>query len=145
MLRWAAFLIICGILDVYAFQAFRTAVRNNWVLILYWAITLLVVGNFVYSYYNFNRNTGFSHANAYAAGFFIAVLVPKIVLLLFMFGEDIFRIPQAAYRYFTEGNLAQGNYFPARRQFVSQIALGLAAIPLASIIYGIYKGRYNFK
>src|SRR5690606_32320905 len=49
------------------------------------------------------------------------------------------------YRYFTEGTSAKGNYFPARRQFISKIALGLAAIPLASIIYGIYKGRYNFK
>src|SRR5690606_13572005 len=39
----------------------------------------------------------------------------------------------------------QGNYFPARRQFISKIALGLAAIPFASIIYGIYKGRYNYK
>ena len=54
-------------------------------------------------------------------------------------------MPQAVYRYFTEGNSAKGNYFASRRQFVSQIALGLAAIPLASVLYGIYKGRYNYK
>ncbi|WP_100610178.1 metallophosphoesterase [Confluentibacter lentus] len=145
MLRWTIFLIVFGILDFYAFQAFRTFTKNNWILAIYWLFTLLVVGNFVYSYYGFNRSNGFSHANAYAVGFFIAILVPKIVLLLVMFGEDIFRIPHAIYRYFTEGNSAQGNYFPARREFISKIALGLAAIPFASIIYGIYKGRYNFK
>ncbi|PKQ44341.1 metallophosphoesterase [Confluentibacter flavum] len=145
MLRWTIFLIIFGILDFYAFQAFRTLSKNNWLLAIYWIITLLVVGNFVYSYYGFNRSDGFSHANAYAVGFFIAILIPKMVLLLVMFGEDIFRVPQAVYRYFTEGNSAQGHYFPPRREFISKIALGLAAIPFASIIYGIYKGRYNFK
>src|SRR5690606_453689 len=42
-------------------------------------------------------------------------------------------------------NSANAKYFPSRRQFVSKVALGLAAIPFASILYGIYKGRYNFK
>ena len=62
-----------------------------------------------------------------------------------MFGEDIFRLPQACYKYFTEGNAAEGNYLPSRRLFVSQIALGLAAIPFASFLYGMVKGKYNFK
>jgi uncharacterized protein len=145
MLRWIIFLVIFLIFDFYAFQSFKTLFKNNWILAIYWLVTLLVMGNFVYSYYGFNRNNGFSHANAYAAGFFIAILVPKMVLLLVMFGEDIFRVPQAVYSYFTQGNSAKGNHFPARRQFVSKIALGLAAIPFASIIYGIYKGRYNYK
>jgi len=34
---------------------------------------------------------------------------------------------------------------PSRRKFVSQIALGLASIPLTSLLYGMYKGRYNYK
>lgn len=145
MLRWTVFLIVLGIFDIYAFQALKTAVRSHWILALYWIITLLVVGNFVYSYYAFNRSNGFSHSNAYAAGFLIAIVVPKMILLLFMIGEDVFRLPQAIYRYFTIDRSLQGNYFPARREFISKIALGLAAIPLASIIYGIYKGRYNYK
>jgi predicted MPP superfamily phosphohydrolase len=68
-----------------------------------------------------------------------------MILLAIMIGEDIFRVPQAIYRYFIEGDSAKGNYFASRRQFISNIALGIAAIPLASIIYGIYKGKYNFK
>ena len=145
MLRWTIFIVVFGIFDFYAFQAFKTVTKNNWFLGMYWLITLLVVGNFVYSYYGFNRNNGFTHANAYAVGFFIAIIVPKLVLILVMVGEDIFRVPQAIYRYFTTGKSLEGNYFPSRRKFISKIALGLAAIPFASIIYGIYKGRYNFK
>ena len=145
MLRWIIFLVIYGVLDLYAFQAIKTVLKNNWIHILYWIISFLVIGNFVFNYYGFNRRDGFSNAHAYAFGFFIAILVPKMVLLLGVIAEDIFRIPLAAYRYFTEGDIAKGNYFPSRRQFVSQIALGMAAIPLASIIYGIYKGKYNYK
>ena len=138
-------LLFILLIDLYAFQAIKTVFKNNWIHIFYWIISFLVIGNFVFNYYGFNRRDGFSNAHAYAFGFFIAILVPKMVLLLGVIAEDIFRIPLAAYRYFTEGDIGKGNYFPSRRQFVSQIALGMAAIPLASIIYGIYKGKYNYK
>ena len=145
MARWIIFIIIFGIIDLYAFQAFKTVVKNNWLQILYWAVTILVIGNFVFHYFGFNRSDGFSHAHAYAFGFFIALLIPKMILAISMIAEDIFRVPQAIYRYFTEGNTAKGHYFASRRQFISQLALSIAAIPLASIIYGIYRGKYNYK
>ncbi|WP_308993113.1 metallophosphoesterase [Mariniflexile litorale] len=145
MLRWIILLIIYVILDLYAFQAFKTVSKNNWFHLSYWLISILVVGNFIFNYYGFNRRDGFSHAHAYAFGFFIAILIPKMILFIGMFTEDVFRVPQAIYRYFTEGDVAKGNYFASRRQFISKMALGIAAIPLASIIYGIYKGKYNFK
>lgn len=145
MLRWIVFLFIFAIIDIYAFQAFKTVTKNNWLFLVYWLITVLVIGNFINNYYGFDRSKGFTHANAYAAGFFIALLVPKLVLVVGMFAEDVFRLPLALYRYMTEGSAAKGSYLPSRRQFISQIALGIAAIPLASVIYGIYKGRYNFK
>jgi len=145
MLRWIIFLGVFLIMDFYAFQAFKTVAKNNWLQILYWGITVLVIGNFIYHYYGFNRSDGFSHAHAYAFGVFIALLVPKMVLLAVMVGEDVFRVPLAIFRYFTEGDMAKGNYFASRRGFISKVALGIAAIPLASIIYGIYKGKYNYK
>ena len=145
MLRWIIFLIIFFIVDLYAFQAFKTIAKNNWLHILYWGFTVFIIGNFVFHYYGFNRRDGFSHAHAYAFGFLVALSIPKMVMLAVMVGEDIFRVPQALFRYFTEGETAKGNYFASRRGFISKFALGLAAIPLASIIYGIYKGKYNYK
>ena len=127
MLRWIIFLIIFGVIDLYAFQAFKTVSKNNWTYFIYWLISVLVIGNFVFNYYGFNRSNGFSHANAYAIGFLIAMLIPKMVLLIGMFAEDIFRVPLAMYRYFTEGDAAKGNYFASRRTFISQIAMGIAA------------------
>lgn len=145
MLRWIIFLVVYLIFDLYAFQSFKTVSKNNWLHTFYWVVTALIIGNFVFHYYGFNRRDGFSHAHAYAFGFFIALLVPKAVLLIAMISEDVFRIPLAIYRYFIEGDSTKGNYFASRRQFISKMALGIAAIPLASIIYGIYKGKYNYK
>jgi predicted MPP superfamily phosphohydrolase len=58
--------------------------------------------------------------------------------------EDVFRIPQAVYSYLTKLP-GQVQFVPSRRSFISKIALGLAAIPLTSLLYGMYKGKYNFK
>lgn len=144
MLRWIIFILLFGIIDVYAYQAFRTISKNQWLHVLYWALSILVLGNFVLRLFNLNRSD-FGTPHAYAFGFVVALMVPKIILLMSMFAEDIFRVPHAIYRYFTEGKAAKGNYMPSRRAFISKIALGLAAVPFASILYGIYKGKYNFK
>ncbi|WP_299113741.1 metallophosphoesterase [uncultured Winogradskyella sp.] len=145
MIRWFIFLLIIGVADYYAFQSLRTITKSNWWYALYWIFTLAVLGNFVYQFYSFSRSDGFSHSNSYAVGLLIAMIVPKTVLLLIMFGEDIFRVPQAVYSYFTQDSGDVTRHFPARRKFISQIALGLAAVPFVSILYGIYKGKYNFK
>lgn len=144
MLRWGIFLVLFIIIDIYAFQAFKTISKNVWIHAIYWLLTLLVAGNFILRFWGLNR-ADYGNAQAYAFGFLIAFLVPKMVMVLIMFSEDIFRVPQAIYRYFTQGTEAKGSYLPSRRAFISKVALGIAAIPFASILYGIYKGKYNFK
>ena len=148
MIRWIIFVAIIGIADYYAFQALKTVTKSNWWYALYWLFTAAVIGNFIYQFYGFNRSSGFSQSNALAVGFLIAMVVPKLVLITLMFAEDVFRVPQGIYSYFMQDDSASGNqikHFPSRRKFISQIALGLAAIPFASVLYGMYKGKYNFK
>src|SRR5690606_35235235 len=44
------------------------------------------------------------------------------------------------------GNLSpEQRYIPQRRKFISQVAFAVAAIPFAGFVYGIIKGKYNFK
>jgi len=145
MIRWVIFIGIFLLIDFYAFQAVRTAFKSRGINIVYILASLIVLGNFIYQLQTSDKGSGISLKINLAIGLFITLFIPKIVIMIMMFGEDIFRLPQACYKYFTEGNAAEGNYLPSRRQFVSQIALGLAAIPFASFIYGIVKGKYNFK
>lgn len=148
MVRWLIFILVIGVADYYAFQSLKTVTKSNWWYALYWLFTIAVMGNFLIQFYGFNRNNGFSQANSLAVGFLIAMVVPKLVLIAIMFSEDVFRIPQGIYSYFMQddsGSANQIKHIPARRRFISQIALGLAAVPFASILYGMYKGKYNFK
>lgn len=141
MIRWIIVLTIFGLIDFYAFQAFKTVVKNNWLHYLYWLISLLIVGNFLLRFYGLNRSE-FSSSHGFAFAFLITLFVPKMVLLLMMFGEDVVRL---FYKGISFMSSQETVLMPSRRRFVSQIALSLAAIPFASILYGVYKGRYNFK
>ncbi|MDG1314623.1 MAG: metallophosphoesterase, partial [Flavobacteriaceae bacterium] len=76
---------------------------------------------------------------------FVLVYVPKLVLLIFVFGEDIYRTFEASYNYFISKPDNSSRLFSSRRKFIGQLALGLASIPFLSILYGITKGKYNFK
>ena len=148
MIRWIIFVALIGIADYYAFQSLKTVTKSNWWYAIYWIFTVVVIGNFIFQFYGFNRSSGFSQSNALAVGFLIALVVPKLILMTLMFAEDVFRVPQGIYSYFMQDDSASGNqikHFPSRRSFISQIGLGLAAIPFASILYGMYKGKYNFK
>ncbi len=146
MLRWLLIITIYILIDIYAFQAFKTVFKNKWMLIAYWLMTVIVMGYFIYQlFFNFNRSIGLTPNTNQAIGLFLTFFVPKVVLLFFIFGEDIFRTPQALYRLFVEKGTSESNYFPSRRKFISQIALVVAAIPFSSLLYGMYKGKYNYK
>jgi predicted MPP superfamily phosphohydrolase len=146
MIRWLLFVVIFGLIDIYAYQAVKTSFRNKWVNIAYLIISIIVLGNFIYQLITFDRSSGLNTKVNWAIGLFLTLYVPKIVVMLVMFGEDIFRVPQALYRYFfTSGVAESDSYMPSRRQFISHIALGIAALPFASFLFGIFRGKYNFK
>ena len=144
MLRWLFFIIFIAFIEIYAFQAFKTTIKTKWILVLYQIISLAILVYIVWSLSQFDRSVGQNRQSVITIGLILIVYVPKIFLTLFMFGEDLIRLIRGAINYFVEYDNAS-SYIPERRKFVSQIALALAAIPFASLIYGIFEGKYNFK
>jgi len=142
MFRWIIFIAILGVIDFYAFQAMKTLIKSSWLHYLYFLISIFVLGNFIYQLTHMN---GLSISTNIAIGLFLTLYLPKVVMMIIMFGEDIIRLPIAAYSFFTENDGSQINYFPPRRKFISQMAFGMASIPFMSLLYGMYKGKYNFK
>jgi len=140
MIRWIVFLLLFGALDFYAFQALRTVTKSYWIYAAYWIVSVLVIGNFIYHFYNMNRSD-FTNSHGYAVAFLLTLLVPKLILLIAMFGEDIVRWVSFGFNNDVR-TTSEGNGLAGRRKFLSQIALGIAAIPLASFLYGIYRGKY---
>ena len=144
MLRWIILIIFFSLFGAYAFQAIKTLTQQRSLLILYWVVVVLVFANFAYHSISFDRHEGFNPGMSLALGLFLSLFVFQTFIVLFLFFEDIVRIPQAVYRFFTQGEGVQ-HYFPDRRKFISKLALGIAAVPLASLLYGMYKGKYNYK
>jgi len=141
MLRWIIPIVIYILIDIYAFQAIKTLSGNRWIHGLYLASSLLILGLLIYALTSGQART--SPKMAYIFGFFLAFFVPKLLLIIFMFGEDIVRLFVGLF--VKIGGNDTGFYIPSRRKFISGIALSVAAIPFASLLYGMYKGKYNYK
>ncbi|HET8809117.1 MAG TPA: metallophosphoesterase [Flavobacteriaceae bacterium] len=142
-MRWIIFIIVYLLIDIYAFQAIRTLTRSNWGVFGYFFVSLLVLGNFLYHWLQPTEGNVLTGPRSYAFGFLLTFLIAKILVVVFMFGEDIVRFFVATYQKLFVSN---GSFhFPSRRKFVSTLALGIAAIPFFSMLYGMYRGKYNFK
>ncbi|MFC0603799.1 metallophosphoesterase [Winogradskyella pulchriflava] len=141
MLRWIVLIILIFLLDFYAFQVVRTLTKSFWVYLIYWMLSVVVIVNFTYYYYNFVRGESFTHGHGYAVAFLFTLFLPKLFLVLFMFGEDLVR----SISYLIQKLTKDSAHFNGRREFVSKLALGIAAIPFASFLYGITRGKYNFQ
>ena len=142
-LRWVFFLVFFGLIQWYAFQAVKTIGFNKWILSIYSLTIAIIFGNFIYQSLFYTRATGFTPNFSVAVGMFLALIIFQFILILFLAFEDLIRLPQGIYRYFIEKG--EENYLPSRRKFISQLAFVLAAIPFASLLVGMVRGKYNYK
>ena len=147
MIRWVLFILVYAVIDYYAFQAVKTITKNSVIYWLYWIVSTLVVGNLIY-HMLINTDVNMrvlTPIKSYAFGIMLTMIIPKLLIILLLFTEDVFRIPQGLYRYFTISNATDAGYMPSRRKFLSTVALGLAALPFGALLFGMIKGKYNYK
>ncbi len=139
------------ILAVYAYQAVRTAsqdLNSPWrqlVRIGFWAIEAALIGWFWVVMVQLKPN---SHSSFWMpwVGFMILLIVPQMVTIMFLIGEDFYRLGRSLVlwvsKIFTHEPIEID--LSSRRKFLSQVALGAAAIPFLNILYGITWGKYNY-
>jgi predicted MPP superfamily phosphohydrolase len=142
--RWIFFILIIGLTQWYSFQCIKTFSQNKYLRILYINVSLLIIVNFIFQIINYDRSEGFTHMISYSLGFFISLFVFQFIIIIGLIFEDIIRFPQALYSFFNQGITGQ-DFFPQRRKFISQITLTIASIPFGALLYGMYRGKYNYK
>lgn len=146
MARWILPLIIftaiAFALEFYSFQAVRTITKNRFVKGIWLFMSIAVYIYFLYVIFTTPRSAGQTKEFQLAAGMMITVLLPKLFIIVVLFGEDIARLFMKSISIFSSDTTQP---IAGRRKFISQLALGLAAIPFASFLYGIVQGRYNYK
>jgi hypothetical protein len=144
MLRWIFFFLFVVLVEVYAFQALKTITKTKWILVSYQIISLLAVLYIVYQFTQFDRRVGQNSKTLITLGLLLLVFIPKLILTSIMLLEDVFRVFSGTITHFL-GDNDRGSFLPERRRFVSQVALAIAAIPFSSLLYGMTKGKYNFR
>ncbi len=144
MIRWIIFVAIYIALSIYVLQAIKATLKQPWWSYLYIGIAFAVLINFIYQF-TAGEETGrvLSVPKSYAFGFLLTILTFKIITIIFLFSEDIFRLLTGTYEKLF-GTTKQFS-IPQRRRFLSLIAMGVASVPFGALLYGMFKGKYNFK
>ena len=141
------FIVVFLLIEIYAFQAFKTASKNGWFTKSYIIINSLVFINLFYRIFNvYLKDLDYSdqYYNFLSIPFalFFTLFGFKLILISFLFFEDILRLIVSTYKFFFSST---ESFLIDRRGFLSKIALLIASIPIPFVLHGIFKGRYNYK
>jgi uncharacterized protein len=153
------FLIIVALMffvDLYTFKGIKVLLAgiksNTFKQILYsifWTISLLMllVVFIGYIFRSNTRNIGLFTIYYYIFGAFLIFYIPKVIFIVFHFAEDILFASKWIIHKFQHSPDYTGITGPTitRTKFLSQIGIVLASLPFLSFIWGIVKGRFNFK
>ncbi len=145
MSRFIFLAILYVVLAVYGFQAFRTLFKSPW---MHWTYIALFLGALIFltiKVITYAPGDGFKGTAAIAGSIFAAFFLLALVLGFFLLLEDIVRLIGFGYNKVVGVSDPDAGYFPSRRTFVSGIALGLAALPFGALLYGMYRGKYNYQ
>ena len=147
----AVFFTLFFLLDLYVFQGVKSLTAGLQSLFArralrwgYWIVSIGLPVLLVVAMLTFDRSNGFPPLVSWSASFFITLLVTKLVFVAVLMGGDLLRLGEGLVKWI-KGSPEPAAFLPERRRFVSQLALGIAVIPFASFLYGITKGKYNYK
>ena len=131
-----------ALIDFYAYQALKTITKHPWAPWIYFGTSLIVLGLFLGQLLSMGEARHTSSGGLYFFGLFLAFFVPKLLIGTFLLTEDLVRIIWGISRQF----VAQPETFlPGRRRFVSNVAMITAALPFGALLYGMFRGKYQYQ
>ena len=135
-------IVILFFVEVYTFQAFKAVSKSKIVRYSFLLVSIAAYVYFLITMLTYSRSNGQTPQFQMAMGLLLTVSIPKLVIIMLLFGEDIYRW---VLKLISAISNSETKPLVGRRKFVSQLAIGLAAIPFAAFIYGIIQGKYNYK
>ncbi len=145
-------ILVFLLMDVYVYFALRKSInkskhQNIYKYLYFFSVFLSYVGLY-FLYTNFTEKPlEASVIPNLFIGFFFSFFVFKLLFIVFILFEDIIRFIEflfSALRHFFSKKPKRIST-PGRRKFIRQSGLIIAGIPFTSMIYGVVKGRYDFK
>jgi len=150
------FLIIAGVsllFDWYVFAGLKTLTKDwqskqlkRLVTFGYPFIAMGVTITLLFDFGSFRTAKGMTPLHEWLLSIFLTLLFTKLFFVLILLFGDLWRFFYGIINYFVKPKgKAPAPFFPARRKFISQVAIVVAAVPFTSFFYAMLKGKYNFK
>ena len=137
--------IIYIVLAIYGFQAFRTLFKNPWWHVGYGVTFFSAWGFLILKIVTAESGSSMRDQIAIPAGIFFSFFLLALFLGFFLLLEDVVRLSIFGFNKIAGVSDESTRFFPSRRKFVSAIGLGIATLPFGALLYGMYKGKYNYQ
>lgn len=144
-------------IDIYTYKGiyliiseFKNKTVKKLLIILFWLVsgsmlTLVFAG---YLFRTETKNLAMISRYYYLFGAFVVIYIPKIVFLVFHLVEDIIHAIRWSINKMVTRNssnvITKGKPI-TRSKFLSQVGLGVAAVPFIAFFDGIVRGRFDFR
>lgn len=149
------FLAVTLLLDWYVFNGLKTLTAgwrsDRWRTLVRWGYLIISLGittTFVAGLGSFRTAQGMTPFHEWILSLFLTLLLTKIFFCLVLFLGDIGRFFYGLIRGLASRRPAGGSgesFFPARRRFISEAAVLVAAVPFAGFLYAMLKGKYDYR
>lgn len=157
MLFRGILIVVLFLIDWYVFQAIKLVSKNlsepviKSIYSVYWAIGILSISVVIFTaivdFHLWNKAW-----RTYLFAFIIIIYWSKILVILFLIIDDLIRLFQWLYfmidkHFIAPKTLSQniGGITISRWEFISRLGLVVAAIPFASLVYGMLGNAYNYQ
>ncbi len=140
------------LMDVYVYFALRKSINKSkyqkiYKYLYFFSVFIAYVGlYFLYTRFTQKPLEAAFIPNLFI-GYFFSFFVFKLFFIVFILFEDFIRIFEILLSTLRNlfSNKAKKIEAPGRRKFIRHSGLIVAGIPFTSMIYGVLKGRYDFK
>jgi predicted MPP superfamily phosphohydrolase len=139
-------------MDVYVYFALRKSINKSkyqsiYKFLYFFSVFIAYVGlYFLYTRFT-EKPLEASFVPNLFIGYFFSFFVFKLLFIVFILTEDFIRILEILFGFLRNlfSNKAKKIEASGRRKFIRHSGLIVAGIPFTSMIYGVLKGRYDFK
>jgi predicted MPP superfamily phosphohydrolase len=149
------FLAVTLLLDWYVFSGLKTLTAgwrsDRWRQLVRWGYLVFSLGittTFVAGLGSLRTAKGMTPFHEWILSLFLTLLLTKIFFCLVLFLGDIGRFFYGLIRGLTAHRPKSGSgesFFPARRRFISEAAVLIAAVPFTGFLYAMLKGKYDYR
>lgn len=149
--RFLFFLLALLLIDLYFFQSIKTIfnplqeIKRYWAYRIYWGITIAGLLFTLFSLVTYQNPVVPRIYYLYVYCFILILFVSKLIGSLPLMLEDVSRLVRWIAAFFQKGNLPENTAGMSRGKFISYSALGLAAVPFSTMLFGMVKTAFDFK